>query len=221
MSKMGWFTKWAKMAFRGKGEEGKQGEKGEKRINTFQKLIVFAGIGAAIMIFSSFITSRQAAVPMQSEDPQPANEQPVFASKDKSTDMSMSDYESFYENQLKEILEEVIGIGEVSVMVNLDSSEEVIVEKDINTKNQQTKEVDKDRATRDITDSSRDEKVVLVQGEQGEQPIVVKRVKPKVRGVLVVAKGAENMKVKAWITEAVQKALHVEPHKISILPKKG
>lgn len=213
MSKMGWFSKLTKM-FGGKGEEG------EKGINHFQKLLVLAGIGAAVMIFSSFLTSRQDAVPLQNVEP-PEKDQAVFAGKDKSSDMSMADYESFYENQLKEILEEVIGIGEVSVMVNLDSSEEVIVEKDINTKNQQTKEVDKDRATRDITDASRDEKVVLVQGEKGEQPIVVKRVKPKVRGVLVVAKGAENMKVKAWITEAVQKALHVEPHKISILPKKG
>lgn len=214
--KKGWISKLFKL----RGLWG-NGEEGEKRINIFQKLLVLAGIGAAVMIFSSFLTSRQDAVPLQNTNP-PVNEQAVFASKDKSSsDMSMADYESFYENQLQEILEEVIGIGEVSVMVNLESTEEVIVEKDINVKNQQTKEVDKDRATRDITDTSRDEKVVLVQGERGEQPIVVKRVKPKVRGVLVVAKGAENMKVKAWITEAVQKSLHVEPHKISILPKRG
>lgn len=45
--------------------------------------------------------------------------------------------------------------------------------------------------------------------------------KPRVRGVLVVAKGADNIQVKAWITEAVQKVLDVPAYKISILPKKG
>lgn len=214
MSKKDWFsklkTKW------GSGEEG------EKRVSTFQKLIVLGAVGAAVMIFSSFQTIRQEAATIHEPEPEPvASEQAVFSTKGKSTELSMAEYESLYEGQLKKILEEVIGVGEVSVMVNLESSEEVVIEKDTNERTQVTKEVDKDRATRDIQESAKDQKVVLVQGEQGEHPIVVKKVKPKVRGVLVVAKGAENIKVKAWITEAVQRSLHVEPHKISILPKKG
>lgn len=212
MSKMGWFSK-LKVKW-GNGEEG------EKRVNTFQKLLILAGLGAAVMIFSSFQTVRQEAAAPAAPGSEPT-EQAVLSAKAKSGDYTMADYEDLYESQLKEILEEVIGVGEVSVMVNLESGEEVVVEKDLNINSQQTKEVDKDRATRDVTDSRRDEKVVIVNGEQGEHPIIVKRMKPKVRGVLVVAKGAENIKTKAWIMEAVQKVLHVEPHKISILPKKG
>ncbi|MEW9669612.1 stage III sporulation protein AG [Ammoniphilus sp. 3BR4] len=212
MSKNGWFSKLK--------EKWSHGEEGGKRVSTFQKLIVLGGIGAAVMMFSSFDTVKRVAEPPQEPAP-PSNEQAVFSSKVKSGDLSIADYEELYESQLKGILEEVIGVGEVSVMVNLDSSEEVVVEKDVNVRNSQTKEVDKEKATRDITDSSRDERVVLVKGEQGDQPIVIKTLKPRVRGVLVVAKGAESVKVKAFITDAIQKALHVEPHKISILPKKG
>ncbi|RXT13781.1 stage III sporulation protein AG [Ammoniphilus sp. CFH 90114] len=212
MSKWEWFSKMK--------EKWGQREEGQKRVNTFQKLVILGGIGAAIMIFSSLDSVKRESAP--STDPEAAtNEQAVFSGKVKSNDLSISDYEEIYENQLKGILEEVIGVGEVSVMVNLDSSEEVVIEKDVNARNSITKEVDKEKATRDITDSSRDERVVLVKAEQGEQPIVLKTLKPRVRGVLVVAKGAENMKVKALITDAVQKVLHVEPHKISILPKKG
>lgn len=211
MSK-GWFSKL-------KEKLGNRKED-EKRVGTFQKLIILGGIGAAVMILSTFQSVKQESAVIQENEP-PANEQAVFASKEKSTNLSMADYESLYEEQLKGILEEVIGVGEVSVMVNLESTEEVVVEKDTNERSQVTKEVDKDKATRDIQDSSKDQKVVLVQGGQGEQPIVVKKVKPRIRGVLVVAKGAENVKVKALVTEAVQRVLHVEPHKISILPKKG
>ncbi|RKD25575.1 stage III sporulation protein AG [Ammoniphilus oxalaticus] len=210
----GWFSKLKQKW--GKGEEGK------KRIGAVQKLIVLGAIGAAVMIFSSFQTDRQPWTATNQQPESPPDEQAVFSAKSSNKDEpSMADYEAQYVGQLKEILEEVIGVGEVSVMVNLESTEEVIVQKDTNERSQVTKEVDKERATRDIQDSSKDEKVVLVQGSQGEHPIIVKKVKPKVRGVVVVARGAENMKVKAWIHEAVQKALHVEPHKISILPKKG
>lgn len=212
MSKNGWFSKLK--------EKWGHREEGGKRVNTLQKLLVLGGIGAAIMMFSSIDTVMRVTEPPQEPASSP-NEQAVFSSKAKSGDLSITDYEELYESQLKGILEEVVGVGEVSVMVNLDSGEEVVVEKDINVRNSQTKEVDKDKATRDITDSSRDERVVLVNGGQGDQPIVVKTLKPRVRGVLVVAKGAESVKVKALITDAIQKALHVEPHKISILPKKG
>ncbi|WP_134699602.1 stage III sporulation protein AG [Ammoniphilus sp. YIM 78166] len=210
--KLGWFSKLK--------EKWGNGEEGKKRVSTFQKLIVLGGIGVAVMLFSSFQSVGQEVKPP--EDPVSSHaDQAVFSTKVKSSDMTIADYEELYESQLKGMLEEVLGVGEVSVMVNLDSTEEVVVEKDISVRSSTTKEVDKEKATRDINDSTRDEKVVIIRADEGEQPIVLKRLKPRVRGVLVVAKGAENMKVKAFITDAVQKVLHVEPHKISILPKKG
>lgn len=197
------------------------GEEGEKRLGAVQKLVLLGAIGAAVMIFSSFQTSQKpSSNAIQSSESQ-ENEQAVFSNKSRSADVSMADYEDYYVEQLKKILEEVVGVGEVSVMVNLDSTEEVIVEKDTNERSQTTKETDREQATREIRDASTERRVVLTQGSQGEQPIVVKRVKPKVRGVVVVANGAENMRVKSWIREAVQKALDVEPHKISVLPKRG
>lgn len=213
MKKFGWFSKLK--------EKWGKGEEGEKRVSTFQKLLVLGGFGVAVMLFSSFHSGGQKVGPPAESAP-PETEQAVFSSsKAKSGDLTIADYEELYETQLKGMLEEVLGVGEASVMVNLDSTEEVVVEKDLSVRSSTTKEVDKEKATRDINDSTRDEKVVLIRDDQGEQPIVVKRLKPRVRGVLVVAKGAENMKVKAFITDAVQKVLHVEPHKISILPKKG
>jgi len=211
MGREGWFSKLKKRW--GNREEG------EKRVGIYQKLIILAGVGVAVMLFSSFTSvQRQGSTEIRGPN---ETEQAVLAGKAKQEEQSMADYEDMYEAELKDILEKIVGVGEVSVMVTIESSEEVIVERDVNSRNQTTKEVDREKATREIQEVSKDERVVLVQGQQGEHPIVVKKIAPRVRGVLVVAKGAESMRVKSWIADAVHKALHVEPHKISILPKRG
>jgi stage III sporulation protein AG len=51
-------------------------------------------------------------------------------------------------------------------------------------------------------------------------PVVVETKKPDIRGVLVVAKGAENIQVKKWIVEAVTRVLGVSSHRVSVVPKK-
>ncbi len=133
----------------------------------------------------------------------------------------IAEYENIYETQLRDILASVVGVGEVEVMVNLESTPELVVEKNRNIRSSTNQEMDKEKATRNQNDQSRDEQVVIVQGGKQDAPVIVKTLKPKVRGVLVVAKGADNIQVKAWITEAVQKVLDVPAYKISILPKKG
>ncbi|WP_368656648.1 stage III sporulation protein AG [Brevibacillus dissolubilis] len=192
-------------------------------------LILALGIGLALMIFTDFLTVKPdqtlgsdftppAAENQQDPGNGTANVAPVLGgsiSKD-----TMREYENTYETQLAEILESVIGVGQVEVMVNLDSTPEIVVEKDRDSRQATTKEVDKNQATRDQNDQSRNEKVVVIDGGKSQQPVVVKTMKPKVRGVLIVAKGAENIQVKAWITDAVQKVLEVPAYKISILPKK-
>ena len=52
-----------------------------------------------------------------------------------------------------------------------------------------------------------------------ETPVVLRTEKPKVRGVLVVAKGVDNIQVKAMVKEAVIRLLDVPAHRVSVSPK--
>ncbi|WCK53149.1 stage III sporulation protein AG [Aneurinibacillus sp. Ricciae_BoGa-3] len=184
-----------------------------KGLGGFQAMIIVAGVGVAIMLASSFISSQQ----KPSTPPQNQNAAPAFGQKSKES-YSMSDYETMYEKQLKEVLSNITGVSDVTVMVNIDSTEETVVERNRTTRTQTTKEADKG-VTREVTDQSTDEQVVMAKNDNGEQPVVIKTIKPKVRGVVVVARGAENLQVKAWMLEAVQKVLAVPSYKISILPR--
>ncbi|MBO8170359.1 MAG: stage III sporulation protein AG [Bacillaceae bacterium] len=192
----------------------------QKKIPILQKMLLVFLIGMGVMIVASFISVEKETLPPPTPaGPDEEQEQPAFSSKNQ--DYTIEDFENMYETQLKEILEDVVGVGEVEVMVNLDSTREIVVARNVSESQRATRETDQNKATRDIEDQSREEQVVLIQDDQGEQPVIIKTLKPAVRGVLVVARGAENIRIKQWIMEAVQRVLDVEPHRISILPKKG
>ncbi|MNW54167.1 hypothetical protein D3C74_317600 [compost metagenome] len=83
-----------------------------------------------------------------------------------------------------------------------------------------TEETDPNGGKRHITQYTKDGQIVTYESSGNEQPIVTKKIKPKVRGVLIVAKGAENKVVKSLIVDAVEKGLNVPAYRISVVPRK-
>lgn len=182
----------------------------------FYVIIILVLTGMGIMIFSSFFDITEQAIPYKSESP--ITETAGFIDKE-TTPKTMRDYEKIYENQLTEVISNMLGIEEVVVKVNLDSTEELVAETNKNIAEQHTKEKDNQGGTREITDLNRDEQVVIYRVDSNDKPLILKTLKPKVRGVIVVAKGAEKVQVKALISEAVQRLLGIPPYKIGIYPK--
>jgi stage III sporulation protein AG len=133
---------------------------------------------------------------------------------------SISDYEAEYENQLKEVLETISGVGDVSVAVNVDSTAQKIYEKNSVNQNQVTEETDREGGKRKVEDSSLDEQVVIINEGDKETPIIVQTKKPEIRGVLIVAQGADNIHIKQTIIESVTRVLGVPSHKVFVASKK-
>ena len=100
------------------------------------------------------------------------------------------------EKRLANILSQIDGAGEVSVMITYYSSSE----KNISSREKE---------------ESEDKKAVMTDGE----PMVVKEVYPKVRGVIVTADGGGNSAVRSAISEAVTASLDVPAHRICIFKK--
>ncbi|WP_273717011.1 stage III sporulation protein AG [Alkalihalobacillus pseudalcaliphilus] len=133
---------------------------------------------------------------------------------------TMQDYEMRYENQLRDILNEITGVSNTTVMITFSETEKKIFEKNRNRKQQHTEEVDREGGTRQVEDISEDEQVVTIQTGDSEEPLLVKTEKPEVSGVLVVARGVENVQVKSFVVEAVSRVLDVPAHRVSVMPKK-
>ncbi|MFC3882868.1 stage III sporulation protein AG [Bacillus songklensis] len=195
----------------------------EKKNPKLLYVILLLGVGAAFMLISNTLSSPNSMtekvssiVPVSGE-----KDTPVFGQKESAHSKAMVDYEDRYENQLREALQSIAGVDDVEVVVNLDATESRVYEKDKVTQNQSTDETDREGGKRKGEDSSTDEKLVIIRNGDQEKPVIIKTEKPKIRGVLIVAKGADNIQVKKWIVEAVTRVLDVPSHRVAVLPKKS
>ncbi|MCM3692487.1 stage III sporulation protein AG [Neobacillus niacini] len=200
-----------------------KGETSDKKSGKYQYMILVLCIGAAFMIVGNVLFSDKSA-PLDSKavtaSQSETSEVEAFSLKKDSNNKTISGYEEEYEKQLKRALEEMLGVDDVMVMVNIDSTDKKVLEKNTVTKSQTTEEKDNEGGERKVQDTSTDQQLVIIREGEKEVPIVVEYQKPAIRGVLVVAKGAENIQVKKWIIEAVTRALDVPSHRVSVMPKK-
>lgn len=200
----------------------KKSDNGKKRKIPLHYLVLLGCVGVALMITGNLLTNpagdNEQSLPVFSEEEE--EDEAVFKQGASAEPNSMEDYEMRYENQLKEVLEQVIGLSDVSVMINLAETERAVYEKNISLKEQRTDETDREGGTRTVDDLSKDEQLVIVRNGDKEVPVLVHKEKPEVRGVLVVAKGVENANSKSMVIEAVSRVLDVPTHRISVMPKK-
>lgn len=216
------FGSWYKKLFKKPGENQSDEKTNDKN---YQKYFLgILAIGIAFMLISNLFpsgTSNEKAAPVIGSLKSEEKDVAVFGQKKSEGSGEIADYEATYENQLKEALEHIVGVEDVTVMINLDASETKVLEKNTVVQSQQTDEVDREGGKRKVEDMSRDEQVVIIRNGEQETPIVLKTKKPEIRGVLIVAKGAENLKVKQMVIEAVTRVLDVPNHRVSVLPRKS
>lgn len=199
---------------------------GGNRPHMLRWLLIAAGVGAIFMILQSFLTVEEvdpyrtdpAALYANGAGGEPASDLPAFQSNAK--DSKFAAYEAIYENSLKEILEKIVGVGQVDVLVTIDSTEEIIAERHMNENHQETNERDTEGATRHVKQTTRNGEIVLYTVDGNQVPLVRKTIKPTIRGVFIVAEGAEHAAVKKMILEAVERGVGVPAHRISIAPRK-
>lgn len=195
----------------------------KKRSSPIQYLAILLCVGLALMLFSNFFSKSnetQGSIPVfNNEAKQQSEDVAVFGKTTEENPSTMQDYEYAYEKQLRDALEQIVGVSDVTVMINLAETETRVFERNHSTKQQNTDEVDREGGKRKVEDITRDDEVVIIRSGDKEEPLIAKTEKPTIRGVLVVAKGVENIQVKTWVVEAVSRVLDVPSHRVSVLPK--
>ena len=99
------------------------------------------------------------------------------------------------EREMEEILSNISGVGQVKVLLTLDSDGERQLAQDTEVAYSGTVEAPEDY--------SRTSSTVLLDGEAGDESLVVRTVYPTYRGALVVCSGGGEPSVKLTVTEAV------------------
>ncbi|MFS0780980.1 stage III sporulation protein AG [Bacillus sp. 1P06AnD] len=216
-------TKWIQKLMQNgnKANDGKN-----KKPSLYLYMLIVLVFGVVIMMGSEFLNkkdnlaSTSESIPASSNNGNEGETVETFGSKSGKANVTIEDYERSFENQIKEALENMAGVKDVSVMVNVDATEKKIYMRNHVSKQQITEEIDREGGKRKVDDTSKDDQMVIIKSGDKEVPIVQETKKPAIRGVLIVAKGAENITVKKWIVEAVTRALDVPSYKVAVYPKK-
>ena len=121
----------------------------------------------------------------------------------------VSKIEQSLEQRLERLLENMDGVGSVSVMVTLDRSSQTLYEKD------EKSQTDHRTTSDGGTDNTARETEVVLAGS-AKEPLRTGVVQPKVRGAAVVCSGASDPVIREKVTYTVAKALNIGISKVYV-----
>lgn len=112
------------------------------------------------------------------------------------------------EKNLQKLLGEIDGAGNVKVMLTVDTCYENVYAKGYNSKA---------RKTENGTENELSEEYIIVKnGSNSEECLVIKVFEPTVKGVAVIAEGADSIKVKTAITDTVCALFDISTSQVSV-----
>ncbi|MGM9551684.1 MAG: hypothetical protein ACI3XA_05455 [Clostridia bacterium] len=109
------------------------------------------------------------------------------------------DYCRELEEKLEDILPKITNVGKTDVMITAKNYGRVTLAKDSGNSGEQT--------------------VILSQKGGGQETQIVSEAYPEIQGIIIVAEGGANVKVKESLTEAVMALLNVDAHKIKVFER--
>lgn len=125
------------------------------------------------------------------------------------------------ENNIKQILSKINGVGKVDILITYSESSQVVAMYNETYKESQTEEEDTSGGTRTIAEVNKDKEIIYKEENGKKVPITEKVVMPKMEGALIVAEGANNAEVRTNIIQAVEALTGLSTHKIQVLEMKS
>lgn len=111
-------------------------------------------------------------------------------------------------DQLKDILMNIHGAGEVMVMLSVEKGESTIYQSDVSN-----------AETEKGTDN-RSQTVLITDAQRNETGLIYQKNPPTYQGAIILAQGADNPTVKLAIVDAVTKITGLGANRISVLKMK-
>lgn len=170
----------------------------------FYNLLIILFTGVLLLFFSNnFGNSKQ----NESKDTKEIPENLIFDNS----------YEATLERRLKKTLSLIEGVGQIDVLITLENSKEIVTKDDSFREKATTTEEATNGDKREIINGKEEKTTVKI---NGDNPLILKEISPKISGVLIVAQGGGNIEVKNNLINATKALLGVDIHKIEVLKMK-
>lgn len=171
------------------------------------KLIVTVGLAAIAVIFLSDYAGGQTRF---------ASAQVNAAAPLHYSGTDYEEYTSQLEARLTELISSVEGAGQAKVMITLECGTEYVYASQQKTTSAMSENTDAGgRSSRDQKQSG-EESLILIDGDRGEEPLILKEITPTVAGVVVVCSGADDPQVRERIVNVVTTALGTGSNRVCV-----
>lgn len=127
------------------------------------------------------------------------------------------EYDSILERKLENILSQMKGVQNIRVMITLEDTLEKVPAFNTTQNNETTNEIDAQGGSREVL--REDMTTQIATGGEGSLT-VLKEIKPTVKGVIVIAEGAEDLEVKESLYEAVKTVLGIAGNRVEVYSSK-
>ncbi|MGI6083836.1 MAG: hypothetical protein ACOYIF_00165 [Acetivibrionales bacterium] len=183
---------------------------GKKKLSAIESLIVIVIIGAIIILAGSYLAKSNDAEDTINESGGLLS--PTDRYQQLGGSVEGQDIVADIERRLSELLSKVEGAGQVSVMVYADTGSEQVPAYN----NEQNTRSD-ERSDGKSTEVSETRQLAL---SGADEPVILKVLIPQIKGVVVVAEGADDILIKAQLNNAVYTLLGIPEHRVQILKHK-
>lgn len=133
---------------------------------------------------------------------------------------STRNYEEVEETKLSNLLSQIRGAGTVTVNITYETGSTQEHAKNITKESKVIQEKDNNGGARTTTETKENEQVLMSKDNGADHPVMVREIKPVIKGVVVVADGAYDSTVKANLTRAIEAGLGIPSYKITVLPQR-
>lgn len=159
------------------------------------KWIVLAGIVGMVLILLSEVFSGPTASNATMDTPTFDNEAYNEA------------YIQKMQVDLVALISKIQGVGQVDVLVTLETGVQYVYATDNKTTQDSSEKANK---------STEESSLIVIEGKNGKEPVVLKRIEPTIQGVLVVCQGAGNIEVKQAVIDAVTTLCGIKSNRVSV-----
>ncbi len=129
---------------------------------------------------------------------------------------SLSQYTQELESRLESVLGNIDGAGKVNVMITFDGNSEVILATTTDEKVTSNSTTSSGGTVNESKTETVSVEPVLITGNGTTTPIIIMEKMPNIKGVIVIAEGANDVRVKLDLLKAVQALLTVTSSQVEI-----
>lgn len=131
-----------------------------------------------------------------------------------------TEYEDQQKKDLINILKKMNGVGDVDVMIHFENGEKKVPAYDNSAQKSTTEETDNQGGKRVNNQNTDNSKVVMTTKDGKNEPFILTTIKPRIVGIVVVAEGAQDSKIKYEIEQAVSKLYNLSLDKVNVYSMK-